>query len=181
MERLAKQRTCRVCKVKYSPCLAMQRVCGPYCARELAVRDRLKRERKAIIKRKDAIITLPQRKKITERVVNAYILARDANRPCISCEATTGKHHAGHYLSVGARPHLRFEELNIHRQCYRCNVQLSGNQLEYRYALIGRIGQSAVEKLENDYEPRHYTHDDLKALAAKYRAMRRELKKRNEA
>ncbi|MEF0257051.1 recombination protein NinG, partial [Pseudomonas aeruginosa] len=42
--------------------------------------------------------------------------------------------------------------------------------------LIERIGLEAVEALEADHQPRKYTNDELKAIAAEYRAKLRELK-----
>ncbi|WP_205968727.1 recombination protein NinG, partial [Pseudomonas viridiflava] len=58
-----------------------------------------------------------------------------------------------------------------------CNTQLSGNIVNYRLALVRRIGITNVEWLEGPHEPQKYTIEELKALTAKYRALTRELKK----
>lgn len=84
---------------------------------------------------------------------------------------------AGHYRSVGACPELRFEPLNIHRQCVKCNRNLSGNAVEYRIRLVQRIGAETVAWLEGPHEPRKYTVDEIKTIKAEYRAKTRELKK----
>ena len=78
--------------------------------------------------------------KEAQQAFNAWIRLRDADKPCISC----GRHHegqwyAGHYLSTGARPELRFEPLNVHKQCSACNTHLSGNLVLYRAELVRRI------------------------------------------
>ena len=84
---------------------------------------------------------------------------------------------AGHYRSVGACPELRFEPLNIHRQCVKCNRNLSGNAVEYRIRLVLRIGAETVAWLEGPHEPRKYTVEEIKTIKAEYRAKTRELKK----
>ena len=72
---------------------------------------------------------------------------------------------------------MRFVENNVHGQCKHCNQYLAGHILAYRKGLIERIGLEAVEALEADQTPRKYTHDELRDLAASYRAKLRELKK----
>jgi len=73
--------------------------------------------------------------------------------PCISCQRHhDGQYHAGHYRSVGAMPSLRFNTWNIHKQCSACNNHLSGNMIDYRINLIGKIGQARVDWLEGPQE-----------------------------
>ena len=110
-----------------------------------------------------------------QRAFNAYIRARDVDLPCISCGDFTpmtrgGDYDCGHYRSVGANPELRFEELNAHKQCKRCNSHLSGNIVNYRIGLLMRIGEEKVAWLEGPHEPKKYTIEDLKAVIATYRA-----------
>ena len=90
---------------------------------------------------------------------------------------TGSRWDAGHYRSVGACPELRFEPLNIHRQCVKCNRNLSGNAVEYRIRLVQRIGAEKVAWLEGLHAPCKYNVDEIKAIKAKYRAMTKELKK----
>lgn len=183
--KLIKAKKCCICKETFVPRRAMQSACSypATCeaikAERLVEKEMARREkvaRRQVAERKEAIMTLPARKKITERSVNAFILARDAGLPCISCGSITGKPQAGHYLSVGSRPGLRYTEFNIHLQCYRCNCELGGNAIMYRIGLVKKIGLEAVETLENDDVPRHYSKDDLIAMAAHYRKLARELK-----
>lgn len=47
--------------------------------------------------------------------------------------------------------------------------------MDYRIGLIKRIGREAVESLESDQAPRHYTIPDLIAIRYKYRAMTKQL------
>ena len=104
------------------------------------------------------------RKKAAQSAFNAFIRKRDEGQPCISCGTmTAGQYHAGHYLSVGAHPQQRFDELNVHIQCSVCNNFRSGNVAEYRKALIKKIGIEQVEALESNHElPRLRAEDYLK-------------------
>lgn len=102
---------------------------------------------------------------------NKYIRLRDKDEPCISCQRHhAGQYHAGHYLSVGANPELRFNELNNHKQCAPCNNHLSGNIAKYRPNLINKIGINNVEWLEGPHKVAKYTVDEIKEIIAKYKA-----------
>ena len=116
--------------------------------------------------------------KEAQREFNRYIRLRDHGQPCISCGLNTGaKMNAGHYRSVGACPELRFNELNCHIQCEKCNSWLSGNIIEYRKNLLIKIGDKAVEWLEGKHEPLKLTIDDIKELKNKYRKIGNEIER----
>lgn len=84
-----------------------------------------------------------------QTIFNKYIRLRDKNDPCISCGEANRTFHAGHYVAVGAKYGLRFNEDNVHKQCSRCNTFLHGNLINYRKNLIKKIGVDRVEALEN--------------------------------
>lgn len=101
---------------------------------------------------------------------NAWVRARDAKLPCVSCgRFHDGQWHAGHYRSVGSCPALRFEPDNTWKQCRPCNEFLSGNLINYRQELLRRIGQERLDWLEGPHEPKKYTIDQLKAIITDYR------------
>lgn len=83
--------------------------------------------------------------------------------------------NAGHYLSVGAHPELRFDEANCHIQCEHCNSYKSGNQAQYRPRLIAKVGQAEVDRLEGPQEPLKLTIPEIQELIAKYKAKVKEL------
>lgn len=149
-------------------------------ARALAKLDRaFVRERKAALMRRGEITAKLQ------AVFNAYIRARDADKPCICCgkpfepQKLGGSMDAGHYLSIGNSPHLRFNEDNVFGQRKNCNRPGGTTRNAFRAGVLERIGLERLEALESDTAPRKYTRDELFALIDHYRAKTRELKKEN--
>lgn len=179
-----KTKVCKVCKAEYEPQKMGQKVCSPECALSLAISERGKAEKVAKVKEKradkvkrDKLKSRSEWAREAQTAFNSFIRARDDDLPCISCgRHHTGQYHAGHYLSVGARPELRFVELNVHKQCSPCNTHLSGNAVLYRIALINKIGTAGVDWLEGPHEPKRYTIDDLKAIKHEYAAKAKELR-----
>ena len=142
-----------------------------------AARMAAKVERASIKARKEAIKSRADWAKEAQQAFNAWVRARDDGLPCISCgRHHQGQWHAGHYLSTGARPELRFTESNVHRQCAPCNTHLSGNAVLYRIGLINRIGSDAVEWLEGPHLLPKWTADDYKAIRDAYRQKLKEMK-----
>lgn len=179
---------CRYCKKSFQPKTNKHIVCSDDCAIGLYEKQKTKSlhtqarmERKELRERKAAMKTRSDWIKEVQIVFNKYCRLRDASFGCISCgsvltnEAVGGGYDAGHYLSRGSHPHLRFNEHNCHGQCKRCNRYMSGNVANYRIGLISRIGLQTVEALEADNTPRHYTIDDLKQLKAYYQAKIKEM------
>lgn len=142
---------CKVCKNVFEPSKPLQQVCGFECALELAKDKRIKTVKKEVKEAKQKLKSRSDWLKDAQVVFNKYIRLRDQNDGCISCGSKSAfAYHAGHYRSIGSAGHLRFNELNCHRQCSACNTHLSGNLIRYRLGLIRKIGIHAVEALESD-------------------------------
>lgn len=183
-----KSKTCKnpACRASFVPQRLGQSVCNYTCG--LAIKDvnqdkarksLAQVERREIKVRKEKLKSRADHLKDTQQAFNAWVRERDAELPCVSCgRHHQGKYDAGHYRTVGSNPALRFEPLNCHRQCSPCNTQLSGNIVNYRIALVTRIGAEAVDWLEGPHEAKKYTVEELKAMTADYRAKTRELKGR---
>jgi hypothetical protein len=180
------------CKTSFVPQRLGQAVCNYACG--LAIKDVNQEkarkalaqvERKEIKVRKEKLKSRADHLREAQTAVNEYVRLRDAHLPCISCDSmpndndlmTGSRWDAGHYRSVGACPELRYEPLNIHRQCVKCNRNLSGNAVEYRIRLVLRIGADRVDWLEGPHEPRKYTVEEINGIKAHYRALARELKR----
>lgn len=180
-----KLKTCKSCKQKFPPVRTTQTVCSIKCAAieaqkhaDKVAKLREKRERQALREAKERIKTRREWLNDLQKWVNKFARLRDQHLPCISCQRFhTGQYHAGHYRTVGACPELRFEELNVHKQCSACNNHLSGNIVEYRRHLIEKIGLEKVEWLEGPHEAKHYSIDEIKQLIATYKAKCKELEK----
>ena len=138
------------------------------CARDEADREKIKRK----IHRERRIANRGRSWYLEEAQTwfNRYIRIRDALEPCISCERYhRGQWHAGHFRSVGAASQLRFNEMNVHKQCVVCNRWRSGNIGEYRPNLIKKIGLDQVEALESNHEKVTYSIEYLKELIIEYK------------
>lgn len=179
------------CGVKFTPMQLGQKVCGWQCGlaiakepanQSVARKAIAQRERREIKVRKDKLKSRGDYLREAQQAFNAFIRMRDqlAGHVCISSgrplDWNGNAVDAGHYRSVGAAPHLRFDERNVHAQSKQDNRYLSGNATDYRIGLIRRIGLAEVEALERDQSVRKYTIDDLKEIAARYRAKLKDLK-----
>lgn len=115
---------------------------------------------------------------LTERVVNHYILTRDAALTCISCgTGTTVQWEAGHYLSVGSHPELRFDPVNINKQCHRCNCELSGNLAKYTVGFVEKWGQAELDRLRGPHSVAKFSRGALSEIRKHFAAETRRLKK----
>ena len=186
---LTKTYKCKVCKSPYIKRNSWQTICESVdCVIEIAVKNqavRKKLERKETKEKLKKFETKPQLTEKAKNAFNAYIRQRDYGKPCICCDkpipwgttnTTGGVCDAGHWLSVGARVNLRFNEDNVHAQLKYCNKELSGNAANYRIGLVKRIGLERVEALESDHKLNHYTKDDLRQIEATYKAKLKALK-----
>lgn len=101
-------------------------------------------------KKKDELKTHPEWLKDLEKVFNTFIRKRDKGDPCISCGKPHGTYteSAGHYFPAGSNGSIRFDEDNVHLQCWwDCNKNKHGNQTEYLPNLIKKIGQERFDAL----------------------------------
>lgn len=173
--KIKRQVKCKVCRNLFVKMSITHKTCSPECAIELMQQEKAKKVARADrIKR---VELRPKREwlRLTQAAVNAYVRKRDGNT-CISCgRKHKGQMHAGHYLSVGARPELRFELENINAQCSACNNYLSGNITLYRINLIKKIGLERVEWLESYHPPKLYTIEDLQEIRRVFTAKLKEL------
>lgn len=166
-----KPKKCVICKKEFKPFQTTQRACGITCA---LVHAKQKHAKKADKKHKELKRTfrandVKLRKKVAQAAFNAYIRNRDDKEPCISCQKHhKGQYHCGHYKTTAARPDLRFNEDNCHKQCSACNNYLSGNIENYRPNLIDKIGQARFDALELEKSVK-YTCADYKEIELQYK------------
>jgi hypothetical protein len=182
-----RQKRCKACKATFAPSRPLQSVCGPSCGLELAKAKREKAERAQDRVKLERFKTIPQLIAEAQGAFNAYIRARDRldGHVCISSgrplDWSGNSVDAGHYRSVGSASHLRFDERNCHAQSKHDNQWKSGNAVDYRLGLIGRIGLEAVEALEADNRVHKWTKDELRGIKAEYVARLRAMKSLDKA
>jgi hypothetical protein len=134
--------------------------------------------RKVLKQKIDALKPLSYYAGKAQAAVNAYRRALLADEPCISCgRHHQGQYHAGHFVSRGASPALRYTHENIWKQCQPCNTALSGNLLNYRKALVERIGIEKVEWLEGPHELPHWKREDYQRIEAEHKQLLKDLNK----
>lgn len=169
LQKPIKAKKCKICELQFTPMNTTQKVCGWQCAVKLVKKDKIKAIKKEVRIAKEKLKSRSDWLRETQVVFNKYIRLRDQNDGCISCGSKSAyAYHAGHYRSIGSAGHLRFHELNCHRQCSACNTHLSGNLINYRRRLIGKIGIHAVETLESDNATIKLNIEQIKAIKKEF-------------
>ena len=164
-----KQKICKECKAYFTPFKPLQSVCSALCAINKVNKNKLKIQKEAYKIEKERIKTRSDWIKEVQTACNAYIRARDAERPCISCGKKLEKgFHAGHLRPTTHAP-TRFDTDNIHGQCIQCNLYFHGNTERYKENLILLIGLERVNKLFEPHPPAKWTIDELKALKTEFK------------
>lgn len=178
---------CKACRQPFEPRNSMQRVCGFECA--LALVKKQKERSAALLAKEERRERAVLRVKLMPRgellasvqsACNRYVRLRDAGKPCICCgkPIEDGMADAGHYISRGHAPELRFNLDNIHAQARGCNRGRTPVPRErFRAHMLARIGPDRLAALEGPHEPAKWTRDELIAMRAEFNRMARELEK----
>ena len=167
-----KTKKCRYCKCEFTPYNSLQKCCTNYECIKQAVKDaELKAWNKKKTKLKKDLMTASDWLKIAQQTFNKFIRERDKGQLCISCgQHINGVKHASHYFSSGGHSNVRFNENNVHVSCYKCNVQLSGNLLNYQIAIRDKIGGEELIKLhELAHIEKKWSIDELKEIIKIYK------------
>src|SRR4030042_2109927 len=99
-----KQKTCKACKLKFTPERQMQSVCSYQCSLDYAnshfkqvVVKQKKEANKALKQFNNSDINVLKRRAI--HAFNTYIRARDKDKPCVSCGEPVKENmaHASHF------------------------------------------------------------------------------------
>jgi len=73
----------------------------------------------------------------------------NGNNSCITCGAIKPwkELQAGHFIP-GRHNSVLFDFRNCHPQCYRCNVLLKGNPVEYYEYMLDNYGKKVIKELK---------------------------------
>lgn len=125
--------------------------------------------------------TIAQLKKSVQTKVNKYIRERDKDLPCISCGKYVPNKEAGHYIAQGSSGYFRYNLDNLHGQCKNCNHFLHANLVEYRIALVQKIGIKRVEWLEEHrHDTKKWTREELEEITLEIDRLLKLIKSRKE-
>lgn len=135
--------------------------------------------------KKPKVKTLSKVKKKCWTEFSIYIRKRDGLETTGSIEwamcITCGKRYhykmlqAGHFIAGRHNAGL-FSEKGTHAQCYNCNINLKGNTLVYRRALIVKYGEGIDEQLEREaQEMKQFTIPELEEMILSYKQKIKEL------
>lgn len=137
-----------------------------------------------ITKKEKTVKKIPPKKdykKILDETFAEFIRLRDSHGStftCISCGETKpmSQCNCGHY--IGRRNMAtRFDEINCNAQCISCNMYKAGNVVEYRFGLLAKYGEAAVNELEaRRNDERHIKIPEYKELIAHYKELVKRLK-----
>ena len=135
-----------------------------------------------LTKKQPKISTL---KKKVWKLFSEYIRRRDCLATtglieygkCITCDKTVPRTllQAGHFIPGRHNANL-FSERGTHAQCYNCNINLKGNTLHYRRAIIHLYGDGTDLELEAEARQiKKYTILDLEELIEYYKTKLKEM------
>jgi 5-methylcytosine-specific restriction endonuclease McrA len=114
-------------------------------------------------------MTLKRAKERARIAFNRYICKRDGYI-CYTCEkvGTKGEMDAGHFIPA-TRETVRFNEINVHCQCTRCNRFMHGNAHEYAWKIQKEYGPRMLDELhEMAGKLKHWTVDELLEIEKMY-------------
>ena len=196
---------CRGCRAYYSMDEAINLQGGRFhsiqCAIDYGLKKAAKIKQQEIGAAKKAFKseneTLSQAVKKAQVAFNKYIRLRDHDQPCISCSDTVedveadqghlvgGCWDAGHYKTRAARPQLRFNTFNVHKQCKKCNGGSNHSAKKedtvselYENNLRAKFGEEKVDWLNNNHDTANFTKEYCRRLAKIFNKRARLIKKR---
>lgn len=182
-----KQRKCKECKEYFIPApnMFLPPTCEKYdCRLSYAnkhlsnkVKAKKKANRAELIKYNQSDVKL--RMELAKRIVQMYVRLRDVNESCIVCRKLVAKQwDGGHYMNSQYFSAVRFNTLNIHKQCSHCNGWNNEDKQTYRIHLIDKIGLDKVEWLEAQNQTVKYDAEYLNKLIKTFRKKIKRLKAR---
>lgn len=92
---------------------------------------------------------------------------------CVTCGSFDypEKMNAGHFIHGHSKPTF-FDERNVHIQCVRCNLYLSGNLVEYAVYMQKRYGWETVNELrELSHQVIKFDRNYYEGIILKYKRL----------
>jgi len=147
---VVKQKKCKVCGKEFNPFKTTDRLCSYICGKAFEEQQEIDKRFKSIqdkVKERDSLKLLM---KAAKQIVQKYARLRDKYLPCISCGTyTSTMWDGGHMYKSELYSGVRLDEININKQCRKCNTYLSGNEVGYVKGFIAKYGLDEFNKLSD--------------------------------
>lgn len=109
-----------------------------------------------------------------KRIIRQRYGNKDGTFTCYTCGAhldTPSKAQTGHFIpSSVCSAAMRYDLDNLRVQCYRCNINLSGNWIEYEARLLREgIDVEALKQRNRDQTGKQYDWVWYESMIEKYR------------
>jgi len=176
---------CVICKQPFTPInSSLEKWCCPDHGYLYSKQQKEKADRKEWSKKKVELREATKKKseyeKDLEKLVNKLCRLVDLGQKCISC-GSVHANEAGHFMSVGSMPKLRFHLFNLWLQCRQCNGPKGSNGTIYRINLRTMYGSTFLDNLDNlvKIAPLHLSIPDLKEKIIESRLLVKEFEAAN--
>ena len=136
--------------------------------------------KKSPLRKKSRKLTIPRLRDKVWAVFSLFIRSKgsvDGFNRCVTCGVTLPitELHAGHFIH-GKNKATYLEEDNVHPQCVKCNLYLSGNLLEYYPFMENEYGTIRIEELKIAHKKEHiWKRQDLEDKYVYYKEKVREV------
>lgn len=147
---------------------------------QTSIKKLAKKERSITKQKKKELMTRTKWYARLQTLVNQYVTkVRDKDKGCCTCGTTNNiKYDCGHCFTIAARPDIRFDLFNMHKQCsVQCNQHGSGMRHEYKRFIVDTYGPEELERLEREGRPlkeQFPNWQDIEAEIIRYRAILRD-------
>lgn len=141
-----------------------------YCSRKCKGEVQKKRYKKARFDKSKYPKKLATFKRWVWKVFSDYIRERDY-WTCFTCGkvARGSQMHAGHFIPRTYSATM-FDEMNVHAQCFSCNIWKRGNAGEYSSRIIEKYGVEKLNSLVSKSREIHkFTYEELEELYQYYK------------
>lgn len=107
-----------------------------------------------------------------KRLIRAQYIDKDGNWHCYTCGHLIDEPQnaqTGHFIASSiCGAFLRYDLRNLRVQCYRCNINLSGNGAMFYRNMVQEVGQEAVDQLFIDKNKIVKASDHILQLIVEY-------------
>ena len=88
---------------------------------------------------------------LMSKYIRLSYMGEDGKCQCVTCgiKREYKAIHAGHFIPKAQGVQLFFDERNVHPQCFRCNVNLGGNGVEYYVFMEKKYGVKVINELRS--------------------------------